>query len=324
MQKSINSAQSLRSLFDIFPKDQRSQMMSKGNIFPLALEMFNEDPNYVSRDYSTKRVESQVRQYADAMKRGDVFPAAQVKVIDGKVLIRCGVLTVRAARLAASEGYPIKRLTAVDVDGDEIVQDKAILKSDDGLSLLPLERAVIYARMMLSRGLTIEEIAKLDGCNPATVKQYINAYNLPIDLKQLINWGGISMSLAVEMFGEHGAKAIQMIKDNIDANSFSDNNSALSLPGIQEVSAKGPRFTRKSLVSITGYRSSFGHSLVKEVTDSLRQLLPNLAKAEVKNDRVTVDLTIEQYEAFIKLAAEVEPKLKNSNDCSSADLVKVA
>lgn len=303
----MGAAQSLRQLFDNMDANLRKEHLSKGSVFNVSLDLIEEDPGFNTRDYDTERVVEKIREYADAFKRGDVFPPLQVKVVDGKILLRDGYLRTRGARLAREEGAQIMRLPCIEVAGDEAVQDLVILKSNDGLKLLPLERSAVYVRMMQSRGLSIEEIASIDGRTPANIMQYINAYNLPLALKKFINQNIVSMSYANDLFNEHGTKAIELINDHI--NSVQNSEVQQNADGGSK-KPKPPRITAKSMAARSGYRARFTPQLVKDVTDNIRQLTSTLKSAKVEGDSCTLVLPRDQYESILKLASEIEPKSK--------------
>lgn len=300
-------AQSLRALFDNMDKEVRKETMSKNAVFMVSIDLLLEDPGFNTREYETERVQAKIREYADAFLRGDVFPPVMVKVVDEQIFIRDGYLRTRGARLAISEGGEIDRLACLEVAGDEGVQDLVILKSNDGLKLLPLERAAVYSRMMHTRGMSVEEIAKLDGRTTTSITQYITAYNMPLELKRLINSDVVSMSYAVGLFTEHGTKAVDLIKAHLGAQQVAQEETT-DLLGIQKPAPKTKRITAKAMESVTGYRARFTPDLVKNVTDSLRSLKATLDNAKAEDDHVEVRFTKEQYESFLKLAAEVEPK----------------
>lgn len=301
-------AQSARQLFDTMDKDVRQQVCSKTNIFNWSLDLLLEDGDFNTRDYDSQRVKDKIRAYADGWHRGDAFPPIQVKVIDGKIYIRDGYLRTRGARLAVSEGAVIDRLPCTEVIGDEAVQDLVILKSNDGLPLLPLERAAVYVRMMNVRGLTVEEISKLDGRTVTSIMTYINAYSLPRGLKTLVNNESMSLTVAIELFNKHGTSAVQIAEKLLSEMS---NGHTTQSDLIGNTQKKAPRLTQKRLESVTGYRSRFNRKLVEEVTDSFRALKTQLETAKKSNDGYQVTLTDELMEAFKRLSLEVEPKSKD-------------
>lgn len=305
--------QSLRSLFDSMDKEIRKENMSKNSVFMVSIDLLIEDEGFNTRDYDTARVQNKIRDYADAFHRGDVFPPLQVKVVDGIVYIRDGYLRSRGARLAIAEGTQVERLACTEVDGDEGVQDLVILKSNDGLKLLPLERAAVYSRMMHSRGLSVEEISKLDGRAVPNIMQYITAFNLPLEMKRFINDEVVSMSYAISLFNAHGTKAAALIQDRLDKMPIKPEGQTGDLLGSKDEKPTGKaknnnRITPKAMEAATGYRARFTPKLVAKVTDSLRELSAGLKDAKAEGDGFVVRLSQAQLDALKQLSEEVEPK----------------
>lgn len=291
-------AQSLRTLFDsIGDKEFRKDLLSKGTMFYVKRELLIEDEGYNTRDYDTERVQKKIREYAEGFKRGDIFPPLHVKVVDGTIYIRDGYLRSRGAALAVAEGAEVDRLPVVEVSGDEAAQDLVILKSNDGLKLLPLERAAVYIRMHKVRGLSADEIAEIDSRTAASIRQYLDAWELPLELKRLINSDQMSMTTANSLFKEHGHDAVKLVKDIIQRNPKNNTD------------GKGIRVTKRQVERVTGYRTRFSPTLVREITDGFRALSFTLSEAKPSSSGFfEVKLTPHQMEQLQKLASEVEPK----------------
>lgn len=297
-------ANSSRGLFDKTPAEQRAKEGTKINDYMWEVDLLKEEEGYNTRDLDSPRVIAKIREYADALKRGDKFPVLKIKVIKDVRYVRDGLLTLRAFKLAQSEGFTGTRLKCTDVQGDAAMQDLVIIKSDDGLPLLPLERAKVYVRMMTQRGLTVEEIARLDGRTEQSIMSYINAYNLPEELKEFINKDLISLTFATQLHNKFGANAAEIVKSHLARRATTEDlqTSMLAAPVVKE-----RRLTAKDLGSLTGYRPRFSQKLVEDVTDGLRDLNAQLAASTKTDDGFIVKLSPDLMEKLKRLTAEVEP-----------------
>lgn len=178
------------------------------------ISLIEEQEGFNPRNYEREDVAQHIRHFADAYKRGEDLGALEVVVIDGVVYVREGHCRRRGRLLAISEGAVLGRLVVKELKGDETEGDFRILSSQNGLKLSAVERAIIYRRL-INRGTSINELAIRENMTVVAVRNCLAVYDLPLSLKNSIEDGVITMTLALELFSEYGTKAVDMIDSAI-------------------------------------------------------------------------------------------------------------
>lgn len=278
-------ANSLRAMHE-----QNKGAMTKTNLFMADLDLIEEEPGFNTREYDNERVETHIRNLADAYKEGQDIDPLRVKVVDGRIFVRDGHCRRRAAILARSEGAQITRLPVIEVRGDEIRQSLVIITSNDGLKLTPVERAAVYARLK-GMGLTEAEIAAEVKRTKGHVQQYIALNDAPLRLKALINSGAVSWSLAMEKFNELGTAAIDVLERGVAAETATGE------------AAKPTRVTRKSLDQAAGQRSQISGKLAKRVSAHFGTLSEQLGSASQEGSELVIRLNEEQAKELRELCS---------------------
>lgn len=304
--------------------------MTKTNLFTADYGLIEEEPDFNTRDYDRPEVSDHIRNLANAYKAGEELPPLLVSVVDGRMLLRDGYCRRRAVLLAREEGAEIHRLPVQEVKGDEIEQSMVILTSNDGLKLTALERAKVYARL-LGMNLTEDEVAARVRKTKTHVQQYLAVYSLPIKLKTYIKDDIVSWSLALEMYNEHGTKAVDILESQLNGNPppAEVKQVALATQGPGDANEqdrqalpadpappkpKQKRITRKSVDAVTGYRSRLSGTLVKTVTDSIGLVVKSLSEAEDDGDHVVVRMPKADAEALRTLYQEILPRPKKNKE----------
>lgn len=323
-------ANSLRAMHE-----QNKGHMTKTNLFMADLDLIEEEEGFnLGREYDEPDEIAHIRNLADCYIAGEDLPPLIVKVVDGRIIVRDGHCRRRAALLARSEGCEISRLAVMESKGDEIDQTMILLTSNDGLKQKPLGRAKIYAKL-ISMGLTEDEVAKRIKKTKPHVMQYLALHNLPMKLKELIKSDVIAWSMALELFNEHGTKAVELIESHnhqtkptivpgavgeestsVDPASHSgetQGNNAESQP------TKQKRITRKMIDSSTGYRSRLTGTLVKDVTDRIGSVVKSLSEAQVEGDHVLVRMSKEDAEALRALHQNILPPSSDGKEEETPD-----
>jgi hypothetical protein len=277
-------------------QEQNKDHVTKSNQFLVDIDKIHEDPGFNTRLYERPDVAEHINKLADAYEAGEDLPPLLVKVIDGKVILRDGYCRIRGARIAKDRGAEIPRLPVKEVRGDEVDQSLVILTSNDGLKLTALERAAVYVRLV-GMNLTEDEVAKRIRKTREHVRQYLALYDLPVKIKEFINADRIAWTLALELYNEHGTKAIEIIESaDQEANSKTGK------------SKKPKRVTRKAVDKNSGYRSRITGQLVRDVTDSISSVVSGLKTADRENDgSALVRLSPEQIEALEVLHKQIKP-----------------
>lgn len=313
-------------------------LMAKGNQYSASISLIKEEPGFNARgDYSDQKTKAHIRKLANAYKRGDRLPALEVVVRDGEILVRDGHCRLRAIHLANAEGANIERVPLAPVEGDEVDQVTRIVTSQDGLKLPALGLAQVYFRLV-GLGLTADEVAERLQRSNTHVKDYLELYNLPIDLKKLIEDEVISPLEALKQYREHGTQAIGLIEEIhseiVQRNNEESANQKVAADSIKGNEAPQPatdgdkepagdsdketesaakpqkpvRVTRKAIESKLGYRSSLKGAVVQRIGKTIDSLVDRIP-AEDDGDMVTVELTREEILELRDLQKSVKPKM---------------
>jgi len=283
--------------------NRHSDQVSKSDLFKVAPELLIEEEGFNPRGafiegyFEQPKVQAHIRRLADSYKKGKYVPPIAVVVRDEQVFIRDGHCRNRALKLAISEGADIRKVEVLEIKGDEAAQTALILTSNDGLKLSPLERAVVYDTR-IKWGWSPKEIAEEFGRTETHVKQLLDMLDMPMDLKQMIQKELVSAYSALELYQEHGEKAVEMVRAAAERKGNGAAQPKKVTP--KDVASKAPRIPKKvvtamhsSISTITQRLDAFEPShdgeaytltLSKDEFEELKELREKLAKLEAKNE----------------------------------------
>lgn len=322
-------AQSLKALHADYSKDADSKprtdeekLITKGNGYAFAPELFEEEDDFNTRGaflskeeyFKQPKIKAHIRKLADSYKNSVYVPPLIVKVRDGRLLIRDGHCRIRAIRLAISEGAEITRVRVEEMPGDEAAQTLLIVTSNDGAPLSVLERAVVFGRLK-GYGWDIKKIASHVGVTQENVRNVLKMLELPLDLKQLIQREKVSATYALELFNEHGTQATAMILKGLEEQEegTADNDAE---PGTKP--EKGPKVTKKKIDA--------GPRLTKKVVTAMHNsfvsMTSELDKAQA-TDKGTflLEISPDTMDLLNKLKADMAAKQADDTDPNQLPLV---
>lgn len=319
MSKKAASTAPANSSYALWNKLKEQGLANRGSAYGYDISCFIEIEGFNPRDYDDPETIAHIRSLADSYMRGDTMPPLLVKVVDDKVYIWDGHCRYRGAKLAISEGAPLKFLDTVEMTGDQIEQHMTVLKTRDGLALKPLQIALQIHRLYKLMG-SEEAVAAGLGKSKAYVSQHLEIYNLPLELKQFISSDVAAWSTVTEAFRDHGTKAFDIITAAVarkQAKSSAENDDAYA-KSADEVTVEAEanpkpkelvRVRRADIVGQTGCRPSFSKTLVKRVTDGFNMLGSKLDSLPAGSS-ATVSLTSDEIEMLRQLVKDVQPKEK--------------
>lgn len=316
-------AQSLKNLKKAIPD------ITKNDIFTVPVDILEVQEGFNPRGlfsdgnyYEREDVKQHIRNLADSYKEGRYVPPIVVKVIDGKVLIRDGHCRHKAILLAKSEGAEIQRIPVLELKNqNEQDENLLILTSNDGFPLSLLERAAIYGRYK-AWGWTLQEISKAVGKTISHIANSLALLELPLDIKKEIDADAISASYALELYREHGTKAIDIIKEvqkNISKAKETEDQT-LSLPFKEEIQEEGIQDDgiRREPVRITRRKVEGGPRLSKKIVEKMRSSFESMTQrldfskieSEEKEDVFTITITREEAKVLLEIKEKLEKKAK--------------
>lgn len=323
MSKKTASTAPANSSYALWNKLKEEGLANRGSAYGYDISCFIEIEGFNPRDYDDPETIAHIRSLADSYKRGDTMPPLLVKVVDDKIYIWDGHCRYRGAKLAISEGAPLKFLDTVEMTGDQIEQHMTVLKTRDGLALKPLQIALQIHRLFKLMG-SEEAVATGLGKSKAYVSQHLEIYNLPLELKQFITSEVVAWSTVTEAFRDYGSagaiekitaaiarkKALAEAENDDPYCKVADSAESTSTDSGEIVVTKKPdpiRIRRSDIASQAGYRPSFSKNLVKRVTDGFNMLGSKLSSLPA-GESAMVSLTAEELEALRQLVKDVQPK----------------
>lgn len=192
-------------------EDKNNPAVSKVTSFavdPRALEVeegFNARP--LNADH--------VAEMSLALRNGATFPALDVRVDAGRILIVDGHHRHAAALDAIAKGFDIKSLDVRHFRGNDADRVAHMISSAGGLALTPLQLGVQY-RKLIGFGWTETQIANRGGKSVQHVKDMILLGEANSDVHQLVNAGKISGTAALKAVKQHGSKAGAVIQEGLE------------------------------------------------------------------------------------------------------------
>lgn len=182
------------------------------NLTWLALDLIEEQAGFNLRDYERPDTVRHIERLALAWARSEQFQPIEVQVVDGHCYVRDGHCRLRAARLAASRGAPIKRLPVIELKGNDQLACVRILTSNEQLKLSIIQRAHGYQRLR-NFNWPDEQIATHIGMTDTHVRETLRLLLLPESIQALLEKGVIKPFLALDLWRKYGPGSEQIILD---------------------------------------------------------------------------------------------------------------
>ncbi|MGI0646919.1 ParB/RepB/Spo0J family partition protein [Pseudomonas aeruginosa] len=317
-----------------FHKSEDPGLTGETKLLWLSPDLIEEEEGFNLRDYNRPDTIEHIEKLAGAWARGDQLPPLEVKIKDERCFVRDGHCRLRAAKLAISRGSPIKRISVIELKGNDDVANVRLLTSNNSLKLTPIQRANGLQRLRLY-GWSNEEIARDIGMTTTAVREAIKLITLPDELQELIEEGVVASYFALKMFRVHGKNSIQMLQEaaekmrqelaeaaNPDGGDgqqpASDSNQA---PEATKDKPSAVRISKRHLApAAKRYSRQFLQTMSTQVTE-LKTALASSAKPDAKSGEVAFKMPIDLYERFMEFAkqldekpAPVEPEASNGQE----------
>lgn len=165
-----------------------------------------------------------VRSIADSIHANGFYSHKPFAVVvvkeDGRDIIAVydGHTRYDALKLAISEGYDIERVPAVAAAAGTTLEDITVglVTNNSGRQLEPMAIAVVCKRL-LGYGLDNAKIAKRLGFTPPYVGGLLSLVGAPKKIRDMVNDGKVSASLAVTTLREEGELAVDVLETGFQA-----------------------------------------------------------------------------------------------------------
>jgi ParB family chromosome partitioning protein len=160
-----------------------------------------------------------IEQLAQSIAEIGVKKPLEVKLEDGKLVIKDGHCRYRATMLAIKNGADIKTVPVISVDryasDEELILNQVI--SNSGKPLTAMEQAKVFKKL-LDFGWNQADIAKKVGMSNGRISQILSLLTMPVAAQALVASGAVSASLASKTVNgaetpQAGADALQKAVD---------------------------------------------------------------------------------------------------------------
>lgn len=187
------------------------------DLWKVPYEQLHVIPNFNARVRNAEYI-AHVRSLADSMK---AIGFKQDKPLSGYVAIEGGKQTIyitdghsryEAAGIAISEGAEIVRIPIVIAQSGASIEDltAALVTSNNGRPLSPFETGVVCKRL-IGFGFEVGEIAARLSLSEQYVNNLLSLMAAPIEIRQMVMRDEVSASVAIEVVGKHGEKALEVL-----------------------------------------------------------------------------------------------------------------
>ncbi|WP_426207359.1 ParB/RepB/Spo0J family partition protein, partial [Pseudomonas sp. TSPC2-1] len=256
-----------------------------------------------------------------AWERSEQFQPIEVQVVDGHCYVRDGHCRLRAARLAASRGAPIKRLPVIELKGNDQLACVRILTSNEQLKLSIIQKAHGYRRLR-DFNWSDEQIASHIGMTDTHVRETLRLLLLPESIQVLLEKGVIKPFLALDLWRKYAGASEQIILDAYEARKREQvelmakaaiaGDESLTTPA-ELVDQSQPAPILQPEVRLTSRHISaptkrIGKKLITNMTSSMTgisKLMRESAIIDANNGTISVQIPIEEYERFMSISSEV-------------------
>ena len=135
----------------------------------------------------------------------DVFPAIQVRVTEeGNILVVDGHCRTTAIRELLAEGWDIREIDLDPTKADPADRVVLMVRSSLGKSLLPIEKAEAFVRLVDNFGWTFPKIARnCGGVTTQRVEQLVLLGHAPQDIRDMVIARKVTADTAIEIVRKH-------------------------------------------------------------------------------------------------------------------------
>jgi len=244
-----------------------------------------------SRDFSDPENQEHVDGIAKDIAKNGFDPAKPLTVFveEGTVYVSDGECRLRAIHLANNKyGASVIRVPViVEARGTNEV-DRLILtrKRNSGKGFTPFEDGRLFIKL-LKFGKTVEELASDFNVNFQTINNRIDLVGLPQQVKQMIQSGEVSATLALNTYRQN--------KEN------TEKTVAALTSGLESAKNAGKTKLTAKHLDANGASAPKSEAAKVQVKKSLAKLFENAKVDNSGTKEVTVKFTVEQFDEIRKL-----------------------
>lgn len=248
-------------------------------IDPMLLEV---EEGFNGRMPDSPRVLEHIASMKQAFLAGASFPPIEVRVEDGRAFVVEGHCRRQMYRELVSEGHEIHAVEVKEFKGSNADRVAHIAGSSQGLSLTPLEQALVYRRLERF-GWAADQIASRVARSITHVKNLLLLADADVEIQQMVRDDLVAADIAVDVIKKHGSKALAVLKEGL---------SQAQAAGKRKVTAKAiegaARVPPKVASAVISSVDTVVASLAKATRRQLAEL-EGLSPAQVKGRTISVD-----------------------------------
>lgn len=261
--------------------DKKTAGVSKDNVFKVDPRIIKIEQGFNVRYETPAR-----RAYIDGLKlakrAGAIFPALDVRVEAGEVILVDGHNRLQADMELIAEGEDIQSVECRHFKGNDAERTAHMASTgQQGLPLSPLESGHAYRRL-INWGWPIQRIAAHGGKSDTHVEQCIMLAESDTAIQQMIVRGEVPAHIVVDVLRKHGKKALEVLQESL---------AKAQAKGGKKVTAKtlyGPTIPREVVGNVVSSLATFYTRLSDDDRQNLQTLL-NGNEDELKGKTVTLD-----------------------------------
>ncbi|ACD21596.1 conserved hypothetical protein (plasmid) [Paraburkholderia phytofirmans PsJN] len=163
----------------------------------------------------TKALQASIDALEIAYINGAVFPPIDVKVVDGRVILRDGHRRTRAVLQAIAKGHDARRMEAREFKGNDADSVRHMMGTADSRQLSTLEKGIGYKRL-LRMGWTKQEVCADRNVSITHLEQALTLANANSDVQILLADELVSVSAALDALREHGEDAGKVLQTMVE------------------------------------------------------------------------------------------------------------
>lgn len=332
MEKKPTSLRQISDMLTKFKKDNADIQfevadVGRNNGFKVAPAWLYVEPGLNLRKVYVEHAEM----FKDMWLRGARIPAFLVKpvLVDGVTRLKVvdGHHRFVGLMAAIAEGADIKAVSIEEFQGNSADEVFEMLKSAQGLSLKPIERAEGFKRLR-AWNITIEEIAAGSGNNEQTVRRSLLLADAEQNVKDLITEDKVSadvvINLLVECKGTERDVYAELVEAQKEAAKAGKNKVTARFVKSKKVTVK-PKVVRETFTSLLSTSSQIRSQIERVKTDEVNdpESVTIQVDPEVARNLLAVLEMYESQKAEAAAAAEAEAESQaaanGDNDSSSEE-----
>lgn len=270
---------------------EAGELLTRNNVYILPLQYFLIETGYNIRPLNLEHVEDLVV----AISQGQPLPPVRVEMVivngEPKARIKDGQHRVAAALAAVERGLcNLPGLMAMDFDGNEADAILHMLKSSEGLALLPLERAEGYKRLQ-GQGWKPAIIAERANKSAQHVDRLLILANAEENIKQLVMDKTVPADVAIDSIiatrGTERDTYEELLKGIEVAKSL--NKTRVTKAHMEKAGVAPARMSKKEIKATI--------KTMSRVAVNIQEVIKT-ADPENLDAKVTLEFTVEEVMAF--------------------------